>query len=94
MITLAMLARPPEPGPWPNAIGTMAATSITVVMRMGRKRVWLASLMVWAYHADRSQALNSSVNALHSGKRSSVRSGLAMIQSRGTNEKPQGSPLP
>ena len=43
MITLAMLARAPAPGPLPSAIGTMAATSITVVIRIGRSRVWLAS---------------------------------------------------
>ena len=43
MITLAMLARAAEPGPWPRAIGTIAATSITVVIRIGRSRVWLAS---------------------------------------------------
>ena len=29
MITLAMLARAPAPGPWPSAIGTIAAISIT-----------------------------------------------------------------
>src|SRR3954454_12869648 len=43
MITLAMLARAPAPCPWPIAIGTIAATSITVVIRIGRSRVWLAS---------------------------------------------------
>ena len=35
----------PAPGPLPRAIGTMAATSITVVIRIGRSRVWLASMI-------------------------------------------------
>src|SRR3954463_16384794 len=45
MMTLAMLALAPAPGPLPRAIGTMAATSMTVVMRIARRRVWLASTM-------------------------------------------------
>ena len=42
MITLAIAARLPEPGPRPSAIGIMPATSITVVIRIGRRRTWLA----------------------------------------------------
>ncbi len=45
MMTLAMLARAPAPGPWPSAIGTIAATSMTVVIRIGLSRVWFASMI-------------------------------------------------
>ena len=41
-ITFAMLARAPAPGPLPVAIGTIAATSITVVIMIGRKRAAFA----------------------------------------------------
>ncbi len=37
MMTLAMEARPPEPGPVPSAMGIIEATSIIVVMRIGRR---------------------------------------------------------
>ncbi len=42
-MTLARLARVPAPGPSPIAMGIMATTSITVVIRIGRRRVRLAS---------------------------------------------------
>jgi hypothetical protein len=45
MMTFAMLARAAAPGPCPSAIGTIAATSITVVIRIGRRRVWFASMI-------------------------------------------------
>ena len=41
-MTFAMLARAPAPGPLPVAIGTIAATSITVVIRIGRNRASFA----------------------------------------------------
>lgn len=39
MMTFGRGAREAAPGPCPIAIGTMAGTSITVVIRMGRSRV-------------------------------------------------------
>ena len=41
----AMLARAPAPGPRPVAIGIIAATSITVVIRIGRNRASFAFRM-------------------------------------------------
>jgi len=40
-----MLARALAPGPSPSAIGTIAATSITVVIRIGRSRASFAFRM-------------------------------------------------
>ena len=42
MVT-AIDARDPAPAPRPNAIGSMPAMIDSVVIRMGRKRTWLAA---------------------------------------------------
>src|SRR5207253_11267128 len=45
MMTRAIEPREPEPGPRPSAIGTMPNTSMTVVIRIGRRRTRFASRM-------------------------------------------------
>ena len=48
IMTLAMLARALAPGPWPKAMGTIAAINITVVIKIGRNRFWrLRDLRAW-----------------------------------------------
>src|SRR2546430_1191171 len=44
-MTLAMEARLAAPGPWPRAMGTMPAISISVVIRIGRRRGRVGSMM-------------------------------------------------
>ena len=45
MITFAMLSRAAPPGPCPSAIGTIAATRMTVVITIGRSRLPFASMI-------------------------------------------------
>src|SRR5947209_6800720 len=43
-IVTAIDARDPAPAPLPNAIGSMPATMAMVVIRIGRRRTWLAAI--------------------------------------------------
>jgi hypothetical protein len=44
MIVTAIDARDPDPAPRPKAIGSMPATIAIVVIRIGRRRTWLARI--------------------------------------------------
>src|SRR5438876_9294097 len=55
MMTRAIEPREPEPGPRPSAIGTMPNTSMTVVIRIGRRRTRFAARMAASRAMPRAQ---------------------------------------
>ena len=57
MITFAIDARVAEPGPSPSAIGIMPAISVSVVIRIGRRRFLFASMIASCSGIPRSRSV-------------------------------------